>query len=143
MQINVFCDSSYDEKNKVAGIGITIQNGFKQRAISTWIPCKSNNYAEMWAIYQSAILSAGHDAIIYTDSQSALAYIEGKIKEKPRSHEQYILHQQMKVLAYKINKLHPCVKPVKAHSHLLINKEIGNAMADVLARSGRVKFYAR
>lgn len=137
----VHCDSSYDDKRGIAGIGIVIQNGVKQRTISNWLHCPSNNYGELFAIYLGAILSHGK-GIIYTDSECALAYIEGRIKEKPRTAEQYRIHQMMRVLAYKINLLKPEVRKIKAHTGYMKYLEIGNAMSDLLAKQGKAKYYS-
>ena len=138
-----YCDSSFDDKRGVAGIGIVIQDGEKQRIFSNWIHCKSNNYGELWAIYITAILTSGQ-ATIYTDSESALAYINNKINpDRPRTQAQYIEHQKMRVLAYKVNRLHPKVEKVKAHTRQFKFLSIGNALSDLLAKQGRAKFYAQ
>lgn len=139
--IEVYADSSYDEKRKIAGIGIVVQNGVKQRIISNYLPCPSNNYGELFAVYLGAILTHGQ-GIIYTDSESALKYIRKEIKEKPRTREQYHLHQMMKVLAYKVQLLNPNVQKVKAHTGQMKFLSIGNAMADLCAKQGRAKYYS-
>lgn len=136
-----FVDSSFDHKRNIAGFGIVIQDGEKNRIFSNWIPCKSNNYGEIWAVYVAAILTGGQ-AKIFTDSECAIAYITGKIREdKPRNLEQFIEHKKMKVLAYKINRLNPEVEKIKAHTRHMKTKDIGNAMADLLAKNGRAKYY--
>lgn len=137
----VYCDSSYDDKRKVAGLGIVIQKGLKQRIISNWLHCPSNNYGELFSIYLGVILTHGK-GIIYTDSETALLYLQGKIKEKPRTKEQYYVHQMMKVLAYKINLLKPDVRKVKAHTGFLKHLDIGNAMSDLCAKQGKCKYYS-
>lgn len=139
-----YVDSSYDDKRGVAGLGILIQDGEKQRMYSNWLSCKSNNYGELFAVYLAAILTHGKKGTIYTDSECALAYLEGRINnERPRTQAQYIEHQNMRVLAYKINRLHPNVQKVKAHTKQFKFLAIGNAMSDLLAKQGRAKFYAR
>ena len=143
-RMKCYVDSSFDDKRKVAGIGIVIQNGEKQQVYSHWIPCNSNNYGELWAVYIASILTHGKQGVIYTDSECALAYLENRINpERPRTQAQYIEHQKMRVLAYKVNRLHPNVQKVKAHTRQFKFLAIGNAMADLCAKNGRAKFYAR
>lgn len=137
-----YVDSSFDIKKGVAGIGIVIENGEKQRIISNWIPCNSNNYGELFAIYIASILTSGQ-ATIYTDSECALAYLENRINhDRPRTQAQYIEHQKMRLLSYKVRKLNPTVKKVKAHTKQIKFLEIGNALSDLLAKQGRCKYYA-
>ena len=143
MKIEAYCDSSYDEKKKIAGIGIVIKEGEKQRMLSNWIPCGSNNYGELWAVYIASIL-IGDKGVIYTDSECALAYLDGRINpDRPRTHRQYIEHQNMRVLAYKVNRLHPNVQKVKAHTRQMKFLSIGNAMADLCAKQGKCKYFAQ
>ena len=143
LPMKIYVDSSFDEKNLIAGIGLHIEDGVKQRDISNWIPCNNNNFAELWGIYLAAILSNGKNCTIYTDSQVAIQYLTGNVKEKPRKQSQYINHQQMKVLAYKVNRLKPLVEKVKAHSGRIERGYIGNQLADILSHQGRAKFYGR
>lgn len=141
--VEVYTDASYDDNRHVCGMGIVIQDGVKQRTISNWCSADSVHYGEMFAIYMAAVLTNGKNATIYTDSAVALAYINGEVKEeRPRSTSQYYMHQQMKVLAYKINKLNVNVEKVKAHTNNFKKKSIGNSLADVLAKQGRSKYYA-
>jgi ribonuclease HI len=128
--IKAYVDSSW--RDGIAGYGVFIRDGYKERIFSNWIKTDNNNYGELWAIYQAAIFCACHDAVIYTDSQTALAYINKTITDKKRTPEQYIRHQQMKVLAYKINRLGVRVEHVKGHQR----KEYDNNLADLLARRG-------
>lgn len=141
--VKVFTDASYDDKKHICGMGIVIQDGVKQRTISNWCVADSVHYGEMFAIYMAAVLTNGKNATIYTDSAVALAYINGEVKEeRQRNTSQYYLHQQMKVLAYKINKLDVNVEKVKAHANNFKKKSIGNSLADILAKQGRSKYYA-
>lgn len=127
--IRAYVDSSW--RDDVAGFGVYIVEGAKERIFSNTIPADNNNYGELWAVYQAAIFCACHDAVIYTDSQTAIAYIKGTVKEdKERTPEQYRRHQQMKVLAYKINRLGVRCEYVKGHKR----KEYCNNLADFLAR---------
>ena len=138
--MKLYVDASFDKDKQIAGFGILIEDGVKQRMISNWIKAPNNNYAEMWAIYQASILSGGRGTI-YTDSQTALMYINNEIKDKPRTYEQYIRHQQMRVLAYKINKLGCDVQKTKAHLRNFKHNSLANNMADLLAKDGRSKYY--
>ena len=129
--IKAYVDSSW--KDGIAGFGVyMVTNGVKERFFSNWIKTDNNNYGELWAIYQAAIFCANRDAVIYTDSQTALAYINGTVKDKERTPEQYIRHQQMKVLAYKINRLGVRCEFVKGHQH----NEYDNNLADFLSKKG-------
>lgn len=138
-----YSDSSFDDKEKVAGIGVVVDKGIKLSPVSNWIPCEDNNYAELFAIYLAGIMMGGN-GVVYTDSQCAINYIEGKVREdKPRTHQQYIKHQQKKVLAYKIRKLNLEVRKVKAHTHNFKLEELNNNDADIQAKRGLAKYYAR
>lgn len=128
--IEAYVDSSW--RDGIAGFGVFIKDGVKERIFSNWIKTDNNNYGELWAIYQAAIFCACHDAVIYTDSQTAIAYLNNDVKDKKRTPEQYIRHQQMKVLAYKINRLGVRVEYVKGHE----KNEYNNNLADFLARKG-------
>jgi ribonuclease HI len=138
-----YSDASFDNQEKVAGIGVVVDKGVKLSPMSNWIPCMDNNYAELFAIYIAGIMMGG-SGVVYTDSQCAIDYIEGKIREdKPRTHQQYIKHQQKKVLAYKIKKLNLEVIKVKAHTNNFKMEELNNNDADIQAKRGLAKFYAR
>ena len=138
-----YTDASYDDKKGVAGWGVVIQDGLKERSYSNWLPCDNVNYAEMFAIYVAGILLGGK-GVIYTDSQTAISYIKKEIREdKPRTHKQYIAHQMMRVLAYKINKFDLEVVKVKGHSKVIEKKAINNNLADLHARKGLAKYYER
>ena len=138
-----YSDASYDKDEKVAGWGVVIDKGVKTTPASNWIPCEDVNYAELFAIYEAGILLGG-SGIVYTDSQTAIDYIEGRIRDdKPRTHEQYIRHQQKKVLAHKINKLNLEVRKIKAHSKQMKLEELNNNDADIHAKRGLAKYFAR
>lgn len=139
--MEIFCDCSFDSKNKIAGIGLLIKDGVKQRAISNWIQAPDNNFGEIWAVYQAAILMGGRDGVIYTDSQTALAYVQDGVKDKPRTREQYENHQRMRLIGYKIRKLKANVEWTKGHVGNFKQKSVDNALADALAKQGRSKFY--
>lgn len=139
--MEIFCDCSFDSKNKIAGIGLLIKDGVKQRTISNWIQAPDNNFGEIWAVYQAAILMGGRDGVIYTDSQTALAYVQDRVKDKPRTREQYENHQRMRLMGYKIRKLKANVEWTKGHVGNFKQKSVDNALADCLAKQGRSKFY--
>lgn len=140
--MQVYCDSSFDEKRHIAGIGITIIDGQKRRTFSNWIKARTNNEGELFAIYLASILSEGK-GIIYTDSQVAMSYVENTIKDKPRTQEQFINHKYCEYWAYKIRKQNVRLEKIKAHQHVLQVHPMGNRMADLLANEGRAKFYER
>lgn len=140
--IKAYTDSSYDEKRKIAGIGIVIEKGQKRKITSTWIKAQSNNEAELFAIHLASILTEGK-GVIYTDSQTAISYIKGEIKDKPRTKEQYIRHKHCEFLAYQIRRRGIMPEKIKAHQHKFQTHSMGNRMADLLANEGRAKFYER
>ncbi len=138
-----FSDASFDQDRKVAGIGIVIDKDVKSSNVSNWIPCDDVNYAELFAIYIAGILLGGKGKV-YTDSQTAIDYLQGRIRDdKPRTHPQYIRHMQKKVLAYKIKKLDLEVIKVKGHSKEMRLTELNNNDADINAKKGLAKYYAR
>lgn len=139
--MQIYCDASFDEKNNIAGIGISIIDGQKRRTFSNWIKVRTINEAELFAIYLAGILSEGKGNI-YTDSQVAISYIENNIKEKNRTKEQFLNHKYCEYWAYKIRKkgIHP--EKIKAHQKVFQLHPMGNRMADLLANEGRAKFYA-
>ena len=139
--MDIFTDCSYDSKRKIAGIGILIKDGVKQKTISNWIPAPDNNFGEIWAVYLAGILMGGKEGTIYTDSMTAIAYINDIVKDKPRTREQYENHQRMRLMGYKIRKLGVNVEWVKGHVSNFKQKSVDNALADCLAKQGRSKFY--
>ena len=141
-EIIAYADSSFDERMNIAGIGIMIKKGEKERVYSTWIKAQSNNEAELFAVYLAGILTE-QQGIIYTDSQTAIAYIAGNIKDKPRTKEQYIRHKHCELIAYKIRKLGLSVDKIKGHRRVYQSHAMGNNIADMLAKAGRAKFYER
>lgn len=142
MSIKAYCDSSFDEKRGIAGIGVVIEDGEKRRVVSNWIKAQSNNEAELFAIHLASILTEG-EGKIYTDSQTAISYIKGEIKDKPRTQEQYIRHKHCEFWAYQIRKRGITPEKIKAHQHYYQTHCIGNRLADLLAQEGRAKFYER
>lgn len=139
MSLRIFTDSSFDEVQQVCGLGIYIEDGVMNQTISTFIHTDNNNYGEMYAIYIASILGHGKDATIYTDSQLAVAYINNQVKEKPRSPQAYERHQRLRLLGYKIRQLKPNVVWIKGHKKTLDKLQVGNQLADILARQGRSK----
>lgn len=147
--MEIYTDCSFLEKEQVAGIGICIFDGQKQRSFSNWISAPSNNYGELFAIYEACVLSGSKKATIYTDSQTALDFIHNTIRKKTRedfkSEYKYGLYQQMRVLAYKIRKVNPNItfEKVKAHRRDFRVAHLNNSMADLLAKRGLSKFMGR
>lgn len=139
--MEIFCDCSFDSKRSIAGIGLLIKDGVKQKTVSNWVPATDNNYGELWAVYLASILMSGKDGVIYTDSQNAIAYIQNKVKDKPRTTEQYNNYQRMRLLGYKIRKLGVRIEWTKGHVKNFQPKSVDNALADMLAKQGRSKYY--
>ena len=140
--MKAYCDSSFDDRTGVAGIGIVVCDGTKRRLVSNWITARSNNEAELFAIYLASILTEGQ-GIIYTDSQTALSYINGEIKDKPRNHEQFLRHKQCLYWATLIKHRGISLEKIKAHQHVYQTHSMGNRFADLAANEGRAKFYER
>ncbi len=140
--MKAFCDSSFDEKKGVAGIGIVVCDGQKRKVYSNWIVASSNNEAELFAIHLASILTEGK-GIIYSDSQTAISYINNEIKDKPRTREQYIRHKMCEYWAYQIRQRGITVEKIKAHTSYFQTHLIGNRFADLAANEGRAKFYER
>ena len=140
--MKAFCDSSFDEKKGVAGIGIVVCDGQKRKVYSNWIVASSNNEAELFAIHLASILTEGK-GIIYSDNQTAISYINNEIKDKPRTREQYIRHKMCEYWAYQIRRRGITVEKIKAHTSYFQTHLIGNRFADLAANEGRAKFYER
>ena len=109
---------------------------------SNWIKAHSNNEGELFAIHLASILTEGKGEI-YTDSQVAISYIKGEIKDKPRTKEQYIRHKHCEFWAYQIRRRGIMPEKIKAHQKVYQTHSIGNRLADLLANEGRAKFYER
>ncbi len=140
--IKAYCDSSFDEKLGIAGVGIIIDDGNKRRLVSNWISARSNNEAELFAIYLASILTEGQ-GVIYTDSQTAISYIEADIKDKPRNKEQFLRHKYCEYWAFQLRRrgVHP--QKIKAHQRVFQTHSMGNRFADLAANEGRAKYYER
>lgn len=141
--MKIFTDASLDDKRKIAGVGIYILKGASNRTISHWIETDDINFAELWAIYQASILGFGKDCIIYTDSMTAISYVNGNENiEKIRTQKQYIRHKRMQLLAYKVRRLQPHIEWTRGHLRYFQDNAIGNQIADNLSKQGRMKYYA-
>lgn len=147
--MEIYTDCSFLEKEGIAGIGILINDGQKQRSFSNWILSPSVNYGELFAIYEACVLTGGKPATVYSDSQTALDFIHRRIRLKSReefkNQDQYCLHKQMHVLAYKIRNVNPNIafEKVKAHRKDYRVGHLNNSMADLLAKRGVSKFFGR
>lgn len=140
--MKIWTDCSFDEKKKIAGIGIVTFDGEKRRVYSNYIPARSSNEGELFAIYIGAILSGGKGTV-YTDSQNAISYINREIRDKERTQSQWINHKHCEFWACKIRKLGVKVEKIKAHQHNFQTHSIGNRLADLIAKEGRAKFYEK
>ena len=139
--MRIFTDASFNDKHKVAGWGIVIKDGTKERTYSNWLPVNNINLAEIFAIHTACVLSGGKNCTIYTDSQTALAYINGNVRDdKPRTREQWLNHKKMMFWAYKIRKFNANVQWTKGHKRTFQMDAIDNNMADLKAKSGLSKY---
>lgn len=135
--IVAFTDANIDKKG-IAGIGIVIIENGKRKEYALYTKCRTINAAELFAVHLANILTHGQ-AAIYTDSQTAISYIEGNIKEKPRTREQYLNHLECKYWAYQV-KRSPCkALKVKAHTNRRNELAANNKLADTLAVLGYLK----
>ena len=143
--MRIFVDASYDEKHKIGSWGLIKEHeNMWSKPISNFAAFKSINEAELFAIYEACILAGGKPCEIVTDSQTALSYIQGTIKDKPRTQEQYIRHKQCEYWAYQIRRFSNLTfTKQKAHLNNYQRQSLGNRMADLAARDGMAKFYER
>lgn len=147
--MEIYTDCSFLEKEHIAGLGVHIIDGQKQKSYSNWIKAPSNHYGELFAIYEACILSGGVECTIYTDSQTALDFIHNNIKRKSRgdfkSENHYYAYQMMRVLAYRVRRVSPNIKfeKVKAHRRDYRIGHINNSIADLLAKKGISKYMGR
>lgn len=139
--MKIFVDASLDERKGIAGVGIYVMRGASNRTISQWYRTNNVNEAELWGIYQAAILGHGKDCTIYTDSKTALAYVNKEVKDKPRDFEQFKRHKRMELLAYKVQRLNPRIEWIRGHCKYYQELPIGNQISDMLSKQGRSKYY--
>ena len=140
--MKTYCDSSFDNKRGIAGIGIVIDDGFKRRTFALFTKARTNNEAELFAIHLASILNEGKGTI-YTDSMNAIQMINDRVKDKPRTREQYLNYMYCKYWAVQIKKRGIKVEKIQAHSTQFKTHLMGNNLADCLAKEGRSKFYER
>lgn len=140
--IKIYTDSSFNEKYRVAGIGVVIQNGPDKKVLNNSIKVSNNNIGEMCAIWYALNIARRYSGPIeiYTDSQTAINYINGFTpKNKELTLEQKINRLELKKWAYRINKIKPddCqIIHVKAHTGKYSDHAINNAIADLAAKNG-------
>lgn len=136
--IVAYTDANID-KNGIAGIGIVIIENDKRKEYALFTKCRTINAAEIFAIHLAGILTHGQ-ALVYTDSQTALSYIQEEIKDKPRTRVQYLNHLECKYWAYQIRR-NPgvVVEKVKAHTNRRNEHAGNNKLADTLAMLGYLK----
>lgn len=137
--MRIYTDCSYDPYKHVCGLGLYIEDGVVTRTISTHITADNNNYGELFAIYLAAILSHGKNCTIYTDSQIAMSFVKGDVKCNADTVDSYERFQRLRLLGYKIRQLKPVLAWVRGHQRDLNNHSIGNQLADLLAKQGRLK----
>ena len=80
---------------------------------------------------------------IVWNSQTAISYIEGNIKDKPRTKEQFLNHKHCEFWAAQIRRRGVKAIKIKAHEKTFQVHSIGNRLADLLANESRAKFYSR
>lgn len=162
-ELTAYADASFDQRRSIAGWGVVIQikkkGVVKEHPYRNYLSCTSNNYAELYAIHQALILLAGNKyrnyktpMTIYTDSQTALDYINGlRDKDYELTHmarwnkSQWLEHKKMQYLAYKIRKMVPegtcSFRKVKGHVKDYKDEHLNNNLADGYAKIGRSLYY--
>lgn len=150
--MEIWTDSSFLEKEKIAGIGLVVKRKGKIYNVPSWSPAFSNNFGEMWAIHLAGVLAGGEKCIIYTDSQTALDYINGlRGREYEQKHkhkwtkQQYINHKRLQLLGYRIRKISPNLRfeKVKAHQRNYKRANLSNNIADLTAKMGVSLYLSR
>ncbi len=141
----IYTDSSFNEKHGVAGIGCVIICGQQRHIFSKWIKAENNNIGELYAIYYALELIKQYPGphTVYTDSQNAIAYISDNVKDRPLTPKQQKNRLECRKWAYRINQIAPQglkIEKVKAHTGHYQFKAINNALADLMAKEGVVKF---
>lgn len=76
-----YTDASFDKENNIAGVGIVLINGQERKDYALFVPCRTANAGELFAIHLACILTHGQ-AVIHTDSQTAYQYIINGVSEK-------------------------------------------------------------
>ena len=141
--MKIYTDASFDDKRKTGGWGLIKEhNNILGKPISNFGKFESVNEAELFAIYTACILAGGSPCEIITDSQTALSYIKREIKDKPRTHEQYINHKHCEYWAVKNRKRGIQVEKIKGHRNIMHPHYMGNRSADLEAEEGRANYYA-
>lgn len=137
-----YTDASFDKDNGVAGIGIVIIDGENRRDYAVFVPCRTANAGELFAIHLASVLTHGQ-ATIYTDSQTAYQYVVNGVSEKKRTREQYLNHLECKYWAYQIKRSKGLsVVKVKGYRRHYDKDLANNMVADSLAFLGRSKYFA-
>ena len=62
--MEIWTDASFDQKRKVAGWGVVIKEGMKERTYSNWLPTDNVNLAEIFAIHTACVLAGGKQCSI-------------------------------------------------------------------------------
>lgn len=139
--MKTYSDASFDEKRGIAGIGAVVYDDYgKKHTHNCYIPVRTINEAELYAIYFASIFNE-NKGVVYSDSQTAISYIKGEIKDKPRTKEQYLNHMHCLYWAVKIRKRGIKVEKIKGHQNVFQLHFIGNRSADLEAQEARARCY--
>ena len=145
----VFTDASFDEKAHVSGVGIVIVRGEKRSIYSAFFSSRSSNEGELQAIWLASQILHGEAFELYTDSQAALIFLEGKENSaKARTSEGWKNFLACKLWAKKIQKSSALAQTslhllkIKGHQKSLSSPLVcNNRLADLLAKEGLGKYY--
>lgn len=150
-RVVIYTDSSYNDKHRVAGIGCVIIEGQSRKILSNYQKLSSNNEGELFAIWFALLTCPNKEVTLYTDSQSAINYINGNYPKnnphRPLTLEQKENRARLKIWSYKIRQLlknNPSfrVEHIKAHTNRYQFHYMQNQMADLLAKEGVAKYFA-
>lgn len=144
--INIYTDSSFNDKYRVAGVGVVMDFGVEKKMFKNCFNLPNNNTGELAAIWFALSIARKYNPpfIIYTDSQTAIDYINGVAeKKKELTAEQLKNRLELKKWAYRIKKIMPndCqIIHIKAHTGHHNDHATNNDHADKEAKNAVYKY---
>lgn len=134
--MKIFVNTSLDKD--IIGIGLYVEDKNNNQTISQYYKTNDINEAELWGIYQASILGYGKDCIIFTNSKTAIKYIQKEYKNEAKTKEEYMQNKKCEYLSYKIRRLKTKIK----YTHEYINSNElpwGNTVSNYLAQKSKEK----
>lgn len=144
--IKIYTDSSFNDKYKVAGVGVVIDLEIEKKLFKNCFKLPNNNTGELAAIWYALSIARKYKPpfIIYTDSQTAIDYINGVAeKKKDLTPEKIRNRLELKKWAYRIKKIMPIecqILHIKAHTGHHNDNAVNNAHADQEAKNAVYKY---